>query len=184
MNHEQNAKNNLRLQWKKKRDAISPERQAEASAELVKILWPQIQNARHVLSYMSLPNELDTTPLNQKLIESGKLVLPKITEKGMELFQVENLEKDLKKGAFSVLEPDNQLCKAIPAFLVDVALIPAIAFDSANHRLGYGKGHFDRFLAEHGKQFQTIGIGFKEQFSDKFFPVEKHDISLSRIVLV
>lgn len=184
MTKEQNAKNILRLQWKKKRDAISSERKQEASNKLLSAIQPLIENARNVLSYVSIENELDTTKLNIELAKSGRLVLPKVVGHEMHLFKVHDLENELKKGAFSIMEPDTSLCKATPIFLVDVALVPAIAFDAANHRLGFGKGFYDRFLAEHGQQFITIGIGFEEQLSPNLFPAEKHDISLSRIVLV
>lgn len=184
MTKEQNQKNILRVQWKNRRDAISSERRKTASTALMSIMLPLLAHANNVLSYMSIQSELDTTQLNTELAKTNRLILPKVEENEIKLFKIHDLENDLKKGAFSIQEPDSSLCKAIPTFLVDVALIPAIAFDAAKHRLGYGKGIYDRFLAEHGKQFDTIGIGFEEQLSNELFPIEKHDICLTRIVLV
>lgn len=177
-------KKTLRSELLAKRNAIPAERKQEAALALLEALEPYIQNATNILSYVSIRDELDTSFLNRELAKKKCLILPKIFEQNLELFQVNDIDSELKKGAWSLLEPDVNLCKAISPSKVEIALIPAIAFDAANHRLGYGKGYYDRFLDEHQNEMITIGIGFKEQMHDALLPIEKHDIHLSRIVLV
>lgn len=178
------SKNELRSIWQARRKSLSPERRQEAALALIDALEPYIQNATHILSYVSFNDELDTSFLNRELAKSKRLILPKVVETRLELYEVNDIESQLKIGAFSILEPDANLCKPRPAAIIEIALIPAIAFDAANHRLGYGKGFYDRFLDEHKNEMTTIGVGFKEQLSDSLIPVENHDIHLSRIVLV
>jgi 5-formyltetrahydrofolate cyclo-ligase len=81
----------------------------------------------------------------------------------------------LQKGPFHVLEPFSTVPTAIP----NVLLVPLLAFDRQGHRLGYGQGHFDRFLHQH--KVITIGIGFKGQEVDKV-PYQIHDFSLDYIL--
>ena len=63
-------------------------------------------------------------------------------------------------------------------------LIPLLAFDSQNNRLGYGKGFYDKYLSEilkNKKKITTIGIAFSFQKYDKL-PVSKFDIKLDNIL--
>ena len=86
--------------------------------------------------------------------------------------------KTLKKSKYNILEPPKGGC----AKKIDCVLVPAVGFDMANHRIGYGKGHYDRYLAKQS-DVVTIGVGFKEQLTQDFLPREDHDISLSNVFL-
>lgn len=174
----------LRSHWLQVRQAIPEERRLEASRALINVLKDILSGNKLILSYASFKDELDTTFINEKLAKENRLVLPRIDGFNLSLFQVENLDTQLEKRLQYFREPDPSLCKAIPTSEIKLALVPGIAFDAANHRLGYGKGYYDRFLEKHGNGMTTIGIGFLEQFSETLFPVEEHDIHLSRIILV
>lgn len=63
----------------------------------------------------------------------------------------------------------------------DVILLPLVAFDAANYRLGYGGGYFDRTLAALAPRPLTIGIGYELARVASIFP-ETHDIPLDAIV--
>lgn len=180
----QAAKTLLREQWKQKRREISNERRVAASIAIYETILPIVEDAARILSYVSFYDELDTSNLNDQFAKSGKLVLPRVAGNELELYEVRDPLTELRKGGWCLMEPDNDLCKAISPSNVAIALVPALAFDAANHRLGFGKGFYDRFLEKHGQRMITIGIGFSEQFSPQLLPSEKHDVSLTRIVLV
>ena len=79
-----------------------------------------------------------------------------------------------------MLDPFIQTKSLIP----DVMLVPLLAFDSQNNRLGYGKGFYDRYLSKflkNKKKTTTIGIAFSFQKYNKL-PVLKSDIKLDYIL--
>jgi 5-formyltetrahydrofolate cyclo-ligase len=64
---------------------------------------------------------------------------------------------------------------------LDLVLVPLVAFDDANNRLGYGGGNYDRLLAQTRKGVQTIGIAYEEQRVDAV-PTEPFDKPLQSVV--
>ncbi|MBY0291849.1 MAG: 5-formyltetrahydrofolate cyclo-ligase [Alphaproteobacteria bacterium] len=126
-------------------------------------------------AYWPIGSELDIRPLLYELMEKGfRCALPCLTQEGL-LFHLWTLSTPLQKGPFHVLEPSSTVPTAIP----NVLLVPLLAFDRQGHRLGYGQGHFDRFLHQH--KVITIGIGFKGQEVDRV-PHQAHDFSLDYIL--
>lgn len=126
-------------------------------------------------AYWPIGSELDIRPLLYELIEQGfKCALPCLTQEGL-LYRLWTPSTPLQKGPFHVLEPSSKALTAIP----NVLLVPLLAFDRQGHRLGYGQGHFDRFLHQH--KVITIGIGFKGQEVDRV-PHQAHDFSLNYIL--
>ena len=65
---------------------------------------------------------------------------------------------------------------------IDVALIPGVAFDAQGHRLGRGKGYYDRFLRALGTvPLHTIGVCFEFQNVENV-PIERHDVSVDIVI--
>ena len=80
---------------------------------------------------------------------------------------------------FGMLEPAKTQAK-IP----DVMIIPILAFDKNKHRLGYGKGFYDRYLNKYLKQFKnilTVGVAFSFQRHHKL-PINQNDVKLDLII--
>ena len=135
--------------------------------------------SRILLAFWPLPDEVDIRPLLDKLVNEGWLVLlPKITgEETMELRQYTS-KADLKEGPFRILEP---LGKPFNDYnQIDFALVPGVAFDAAGHRLGRGKGYYDRFLGAH-PHLHKIGVCFPFQRVAEV-PSEIHDILMDEVV--
>lgn len=73
-------------------------------------------------------------------------------------------EKELVRGSLGVLEPDAHHCPQMDEALIDIALVPGLAFSQVDGlRLGRGKGCYDRVLARLRPDAKTIGIGFTLQ---------------------
>ena len=86
----------------------------------------------------------------------------------------------LKVNNFGMLEP----CLAKKPLVPDFMLVPLLAFDKNNNRLGYGKGFYDRFLNKFlriKKYITTIGVAFSFQKYNKL-PVSNLDIKLNYIL--
>ena len=66
----------------------------------------------------------------------------------------------IKKNAYNIPEPVDGI--EIPNQKLDVVFVPLLAFDSLGHRVGYGKGFYDTFLAECKPETLRIGLSFFE----------------------
>ena len=155
------------------------------SAEIVEKLWQQIGESRVVMAFWPLPDEVDVRPLIDRLVAEGRtVVLPKVTgDETMELRRYTS-QADLCEGAFHIQEPVGE--PFVDYEQIDVALVPGVAFDAAGHRLGRGRGYYDRFLAEHLAPRTShlaprlIGICFPFQ-RVAVVPVDAHDVVLDQI---
>jgi 5-formyltetrahydrofolate cyclo-ligase len=75
--------------------------------------------------------------------------------------------------------PVPEILKPVSKPKLDFIFVPLLAFNTQNHRIGYGKGYYDVFLKEYRKS-TTVGLAFEGQKAD--FVAEKHDIALKYIV--
>lgn len=170
-------KADLRVFLKKKREEISQARRDEAKIKVMDELYGRLAPYRKILSFASMGDEIDLWELNEALSKEGRLLLPHM--EGDDLIPRAVFDfNDLKRSSFNILQP--MTGKAVKK--LDCILVPAIGFDRAKHRIGYGKGHYDRFLSEI-TDVVTIGVGFKEQLTSDHLPIGDHDISLTEILL-
>lgn len=181
MNSAQKAKAKYRDHFLKVRKKISPERREEAKKTLLSYLEEFIKPARRVLSFMSLPGEVDLTYVNSYLLREEKLFLNCLEEEGLNSYHVTHLEKETQIGKFQIVEPNPNLCRRETFF--DCILVPAIAFDEKGNRIGYGFGYYDN-LFNRIPECLTIGVGFREQLSTHELPVETHDKPVKQLCLV
>jgi 5-formyltetrahydrofolate cyclo-ligase len=134
-----------------------------------------------VLFYAALPDEIDLGPLLEQALAEGKAVaLPRYTaETGIyEACQIENYARDCAPGKFGIIEPAAR-CPKFALNRLDLALVPGVGFDAAGHRLGRGKGYYDRLLAH--VPGNRCGVAFDEQMTSEI-PTEAHDITLDYII--
>lgn len=82
----------------------------------------------------------------------------------------------LQLNAYGIQEPlpFNQVSPA----LIDTMLLPLLGFDQMGHRVGYGKGYYDRYLAKAHKGMQKIGVSYFEPM-DSFTDTNEFDVPLS-----
>ena len=138
------------------------------------------QEAGTLLLYYPLPDEVDVRLLIKDAFESGKKVLlPVVKGDELELHLYEG-EASLKEGAFGIMEPTGPLFAPEHYGEIELAVIPGMAFDSAGHRLGRGKGYYDRLLPNLNAA-KLIGICFPFQLLEEV-PAEAHDISVCKVI--
>ncbi len=177
------SKKELRAYWAAQRDQLSSDRIKKASKTLSEVILGRFPPDSLILTFSSFRGELPTVELNQKLAEQHSLVLPKVVNDELWLYKVTCLKTQLHENQWKILEPIIEKCERVDPEEIDVALVPALSFDSQHHRLGYGKGHYDRFLAKHCKAREnSIGVAFKEQHSTTLLPSEPHDVALSEVL--
>ena len=173
-------KEELRQHFKSLRLKISPQRHYDAKHQLVDELLPILDGCGIVLSFASLHEEIDTWPLNHVLAKNHRLALPYLSVDGLMPYDVPKIEDHLVPSKYKILEPDPTVCNKIDLSEIGCILVPALCFDHKHHRLGFGMGHYDRFLRD--LDIPTYGIGFTEQFIAEL-PTEAHDVPLSKIYL-
>ena len=137
-------------------------------------------HAHTLLLYSALPDEVPTQTLIDELVAQGKTVLlPRVvSDTDMELRRYSS-PADLQQGAFGIMEPTGELFTDYAA--IDVAIIPGMAFDDEGHRLGRGKGYYDRFLAKLSPTTYKIGLCFSWQRVDHV-PTDDHDIPMDEVI--
>lgn len=156
----------------KSETASSREAESEAVTAIVKNL-PAWRNARTILLYSSIEGELDTTSL---LSTEGKdFILPVVEGNTLTLRRYNPIH--LKKGYKGIMEPTED-APTVSAKVIELALIPGVAFDRNCHRMGRGKGFYDRLLPD--LSCPVIGLALSCQLVDEV-PVEEHDVQLSGI---
>ncbi len=178
-----NPKAVLREQVRARLKAISPEQRSIASAKIRARLAAEksFVDAHTILFFAPLPNEPDIWPLLTAALLAGKTVaLPafEATTQSYTAVRVTDLARDLVGGQFGIREPGAH-CAAVPLNQLDLVLVPGVAFALDGHRLGRGKGYYDRLLQ--AVRGTTCGVAFDEQIVGEL-PVEPHDIRLSYIL--
>ena len=142
----------------------------------------EFRNARSVMVYLDIPNEVDTTPLILAAWQADKTVLvPRVTwkHKHMTAVAIHSLETGIVETAAGLREPTAR--EPWPVEMIDLIITPAMAFDRRGNRLGRGGGFYDRFLAAPDMRATTCGLAFSEQLIDEL-PVNKHDHPVDLLV--
>jgi 5-formyltetrahydrofolate cyclo-ligase len=133
---------------------------------------------RTVSLYWPFRGEPDLRSWLASVIErGGRTALPIVIEKGKPLlFRLYAPGDRLEKGVWNIPIP----AEGEP-IVPDVVIAPVVGVDSANYRLGYGGGFFDRTLAALPRKPLVIGIGYEMQRIATIHP-QQHDIPMDRIV--
>ncbi|MCI7797557.1 MAG: 5-formyltetrahydrofolate cyclo-ligase, partial [Mollicutes bacterium] len=98
----------------------------------------------------------------------------------MDFIKIESLDKLELNKTFNIKEPIFDQSNIIDSKNIDLMFIPLIGFDKYNHRLGYGKGYYDRYL-KNNNNILTFGLGYKEtNIEENIF--DELDISLQKII--
>ena len=175
------CKADLRRQIQQIKRQFTPQQLEELSLPVISRLRPLLAEAQTIMAYYSLPDEVNTHDLIDDLVAEGKTVLlPRVT--GDETMEVRRYtgRADLQEGAYHILEPVGEPFTDLSA--IDLILVPGLAFDAAGHRLGRGRGYYDRFLHSKNRPYCVkIGVCFDFQKVDEV-PVDAHDMAMDRVV--
>ncbi len=137
---------------------------------------PEIKASKYILLYYPHKNEVNTLPIIKHLLkEKGFILLPKVQGKDIIPILVKDLSQ-LKSGYAGIKEPEGE---TVSPEKIDIVIVPGVAFDKKGHRLGYGKGYYDRFLSK--TKAKKIGLAYDFQIVEEL-PAEEHDVPLSLIV--
>lgn len=141
---------------------------------------PFVRGARTILLYYSMRGEVDTHGLVEELRREGKTVLlPRVVDgERMELVPYTGVAGLRPAGSFHILEPQGE--PFTDCSLIDVAVIPGIAFTPGGKRMGRGRGYYDRLLVR-ATAMHKIGLCFPFQLFDDL-PTSASDIDMDEVV--
>lgn len=172
------AKQRMRELLVQKRRMLSTQDREQMSSTILQQLEQMtcFREAKTVLLYYPMNNEVDVLPLFKRYKNEKMLLLPVSHRKGMTVSPYEGNEK-MHRGKFQIPEPTTPSYRGS----IDVIIVPAVAFDKQGHRLGRGGGYYDRFLKTQ-PHAQLIGVGYDFQLVEEV-PVGHHDQKMNRIIL-
>lgn len=176
----------LREQMRALRSAVSVEDQRLAEEKLVVVSAQKNFFSEHkiIAGYAAFASELGLWKLLENLAQLGKIIaLPAVAGKGSPLeFRKWCPGEELQKNIYGILEPRADA----PVIIPEIILVPGLAFDNKNFRLGYGGGFYDRTISalkNTNNKLLTIGLGYEFQRVEDVFS-EPHDQALEQILLV
>ena len=141
-------KQELRKKIREQKRAMSPEEIESRSAKLGELFLQSdaYRNARTIYGYLPYNQEVRTVPMLEQALKDGKRVaVPKCYGDEMKFIYMDDLTK-VEKGYANIPEPiaDGPVADDETALV----LMPGLAFDPQGHRIGYGGGFYDKFLAQ------------------------------------
>lgn len=168
------------------RKGLSDEEAATKSEAIVQkvIKTPEYKEADNILLYADYCREVMTRGIfEDALLHRKRIYFPKVDKmtNTMEFYQIISLCQ-LERGYMDILEPreDIKMRYKFQPREDTLAVLPGVAFDTSGYRLGYGKGFYDKFLANR-RQISTMALAFSCQIIDEI-PRDVHDIKMDKIV--
>ena len=142
------------------------------------------ENAKSVLLYMDFNNEVKTKFILDDLIGSKRTAVIPISvprSLNMILSQVVNPEIELARSSYGILEPKPEYIREVDAKILDLVIVPGIAFDPEGYRIGYGGGYYDYFFGNAGEGIPSVAIAFDLQLIEEA-PRDSYDRPVDFIV--
>lgn len=179
-----NRKEAVRKKFRAVRDRLPESYRQAASGRIAERLMrtPEFKRSKMVAIYLSKGSEVDTFPLLKKVYSLRKTAAaPRVNERmtGLDFFQIKRGLKDCRLGFYSIWEP-NERCPGVNPRKIDLVIVPGVAFDRKGHRLGYGKGYYDRFL-KGIPGTPAVGLTYEKTFT-RSLPHDRGDVPVSCVI--
>lgn len=175
------SKHELRANALEERSAyarsLTPELRIDLEAKLAAIVLPHLLGARIIAFYHPLKDEISPYPLLDRLAPEQTAVLPWFLDRDSRMMFRE--APATEPGPWNMLQPPAEAESLAP----DLILVPLVAADRQGHRIGHGKGHYDRALAhlrESGTVF-TLGLAWEMQILKAPISPDPWDVRLDAI---
>ncbi len=178
-------KHKIRKHIREKIKTCSELEKSSKSAIIMKQLFNEeaFKKANVVMFYVSLKDEVNTLTMIDETIKTGKRVcVPVILEdKRLIAGEIMDREKDLERQHFGIYQPRAGHVSEVPLSDIDLVVVPGVAFDKNNVRLGRGHGYYDRFLCGLPNKTRSIGLAFDFQVVE-CLPADSHDVPVWKTI--
>ena len=143
----------------------------------------EFKNAQMIMIFMSMPSEVETSTLAVRAWQENKsIAVPRMDwhARRMEPVEIRSLDVGMQTTGPGIREPVTGTTVSLG--LIDMVVVPGLAFDRQGYRVGRGKGFYDRFLAQRDFQGLRCGLCFHEQILTAAIPVEPHDVPMDLVI--
>lgn len=175
-------KDKIRKEILAKRNILSDKDINKKSDLIIKNLASYIENVQNIMIFMDMKTEVKITKLLE-LYPKKNFFISKITNSKNREMKINKYNKnELILHKFGYYESSSN--DFYDEEILDVVIVPALAFDSKKNRIGFGGGYYDTFLEKVRKKNNKalfIGVCYDFQIIDSV-PTEKHDITLDFVV--
>ena len=173
-------KTELRREIRARKRAMTEEEIETRSAKLARLFFASeaYQKAKTIYGYLPYNQEVRTVPMLERALKDGKKVaVPKVYGEEMKFLYLDDLNA-VAKGYAGIPEPiaDEPVAQDETALV----LMPGLAFDPQGHRIGYGGGFYDKFLAAE-PHHPTLALCYEFQMLPRL-DVEDHDIPVDTVL--
>ena len=175
-------KDKIRKQILEKRSSLSLEEVNKKSELIIENLAPYLKNAQNIMIFMDMKNEVRITKLIELYPEKNFFISKIVNSKNREMKINKYNENELVLHKFGYYESSSD--DFYDEKILDIVIVPALAFDSSKNRIGFGGGYYDTFLNKvRGKNKNTLFIGVCYDFQMiEEVPIEGHDITLDLVI--
>ncbi len=139
---------------------------------------PQFAEARTVLLYWSMDDEVHTHAFVGRWYERKTLLLPCVDGDDLRLRRYTGPDSLREGPQFGIPEPVGEEFTDLEA--IDMIVVPGVAFDLKNNRMGRGRGFYDRLLKSTPNAYK-VGVAFRFQMFDTI-PVEEFDVPMNQVI--
>ena len=172
-------KKRIRREIRGLKNAISLEEKMSRSIVILENVeqLPEFITAKTVMLYWAMADEVQTSDFVIKWAESKRVILPCVNGSDLDLRVFRGVEDLVEGENFGIPEPSGKLFTAYEE--IDLILVPGVAFDMENNRMGRGKAYYDKLLSS--LKAYKLGVCFDFQFLESV-PTDEHDIKMDRII--
>jgi 5-formyltetrahydrofolate cyclo-ligase len=174
-----NKKSEIRNYIRELKKQFSLEEKKQKSEMIFKELeqLDVFSKSKIIMAYWSMDDEVYTHDFVLKWYGEKKIILPVVKRDELELKSFSGLDNLIKGESFGIEEPEGDIFNQPEK--IDLIIVPGIAFDKTNNRLGRGKAYYDKLLKS--TKAKKIGVCFDFQLLDAV-PVDKHDIKMDLVI--
>ncbi len=133
-----------------------------------------------IYAYINYNQEVDLSEIIEYCwANKKKIMVPKVNGDEMDFYVITSWN-DLAPGAYNIMEPTKEVEAQIDNEKNGFMILPGLIFDKLGHRIGYGKGFYDRYLAGCDSIVKTA-VGYEFQVLDEIWH-DDNDVSMEYIV--
>lgn len=175
-------KDKIRKEILEKRNILSDKDINKKSDLIIKNLASYIENVQNIMIFMDMKTEVKITKLLELYPKKNFFISKIINSKNREMKINKYNKNELILHKFGYYESSSN--NFYDEKILDVVIVPALAFDSKKNRIGFGGGYYDTFLEkvrQKNNKALFIGVCYDFQIIDSV-PTEKHDVTLDFVV--
>ncbi|MCU4177141.1 5-formyltetrahydrofolate cyclo-ligase [Carboxylicivirga sp. N1Y90] len=136
------------------------------------------QEAKNILFYWAMADEVETQTFISDQYQLKSIYLPVIRGEDLDMVLFEGEDKLIPGPKYGIPEPSGE--RLLDESIIDLVIVPGVAFDSENNRMGRGAGYYDRIL-NRLPNAKKIALAFDFQMVEEV-PTEPHDIRMDSVI--